>query len=85
MNKITGGIIIIIMRVLLFQIYGFYPDEENDYIDKGRVSLFPRNSFNGLEQRTNDFLTPLNSTHNTDFADRRPNDNFSKAGMLEKG
>ena len=62
----------------------FYPDEENDYIDKGRVSLFPRNSFNGLEQRTNDFLTPLNSTHNTDFADRRPNDNFSKAGMLEK-
>ena len=61
----------------------FYPEEEIDYVDKGKVSLYPRLDYNGLEERSNDYVVTSNQ-ESFNVADRRPNDVFSKAGVLSK-
>ncbi|MFC4816554.1 hypothetical protein [Flavobacterium sp. GCM10023249] len=54
----------------------WYESEQRDYIDKGVFSLYPRPVFNGQEKRLADYIGPA--------ADRRPNKDYSKAGILEK-
>ncbi|WP_417800295.1 RHS repeat domain-containing protein, partial [Tenacibaculum sp.] len=60
----------------------WYPEEERDYMDQGVFSLYPRPSYAGTESRL--FNYQKSGDSEVKFADRRPNFNFSKAGILKK-
>ncbi|MEW7289112.1 hypothetical protein [Aquimarina sp. 2304DJ70-9] len=65
----------------------WYPSEQRDYIDKSKMSLYPRTTYNGQQKRLNNYMDdffPPRLPVNVFFADRRPNETYSKAGVLEK-
>lgn len=54
----------------------YYPNENRDYTDKGKFSIYPREGYTGTVFRSSDFLLSQG------VADRRPNPTFSKTGIL---